>query len=181
MNHYTEEDIGRGLAAVALYSGNTRQAAAALKKDGLPIPRTTLTTWLSTKRDDYDLIRRSVIEKVHERVAEKHMELAEAQMDLSEKLMDRLRQESATVPVRDLPAAIRNLDVGSGIHTDKATNLRAGAQPPVNLPEIEETLRALKASGVTNIRLELIEDGEEDQSIPSTATEVEPPELASGA
>jgi hypothetical protein len=179
LNSYTEEETGRGLAAVALYSENTREAADALKKDGLPIPRSTLKNWLVSKRDDYERIRSSVIEKVHERVAEKHMELAEAQMELSEKLMDRLRQESAEVPVRDLPTAIRNLDVGSGIHTDKGVNLRAGAQPPINLPDIQETLRSLKASGVTNVRIEMVDD-EGEEPISGSATEISAPRLVSG-
>jgi hypothetical protein len=83
------------------------------------------------------------------------------------------------VPVRDLPTAIRNLDVGSGIHTDKAIHLRAGAQPPINLPDIQETLRSLKASGVTNIRIEMVDD-EGEEAISSSATEISAPRLVSG-
>jgi hypothetical protein len=152
MTHWTEEEIGRGLAAVALESGNTRQAANALK---------------------------SVVDKVHERIAERHMSLAEAQLELSADLTAELRNKKGKLEARDLSAAIRNLDVGSGIHTDKAQNIRAGAELPINLPDVQETLRSLRASGVTNIRLEMVDDAEEE-SVPGTATEVPEPWLPSG-
>ncbi len=44
---YTEEEIERGLVATALASGNTRMAAQILAGEGLPIPRSTLQSWVN--------------------------------------------------------------------------------------------------------------------------------------
>jgi hypothetical protein len=178
MTNYSEEDILRGLAALALHSGNARRASADLKGQGLCIPKSTLQSWQVSKRDRYEEIRASWLPQVHAAAAEKHQALAFKQAEVSDEMTDLLRKAKGDVPVRDLPGAIRNMSTASGIHQDKAQTLRAEAQPHIDLPDIAETLRALRASGVTNIRLELVDD--EEEAIPGTATEVPEPRLPSG-
>ena len=51
-NRYTVEEIDRALSATALFDGNTRAAAKALKGQGLDIPRTTLRDWVNGSRKD---------------------------------------------------------------------------------------------------------------------------------
>ena len=68
---YTSEEIERGLSAVALVQGNTRRAAAALKAEGLAIPRTTLQEWTTkTHRDRYMAISEDELPHTYRRIAE---------------------------------------------------------------------------------------------------------------
>ena len=129
-----------------------------------------------SKADDYELIRTSVIEKVHERIAERHMSLAEAQLELSADLTEELRSKKGTLDARDLSTSIRNLDVGSGIHTDKASALRDGLQPKPTQIDFQASLQALVDAGATSFKLVIGREDEqpEQPAIEGTANEVDP-------
>jgi ASC-1-like (ASCH) protein len=142
---YSDEEVRRGMAAVALHSGNAQRASRALKSQGLPISRATLSRWVNTRPDEYAELRRDVIDKVHAVVAEKHSELADQEMELAREFLERMRQEKNKIEPRDLSTALRNLDVGSGIHADKAMALRdrlPGSSIPIrNFTDILNSLK----------------------------------------
>jgi hypothetical protein len=124
---YTLEEVERGLVAVALCSGNSRRAARLLEDQDTPIPRGTLERWKADRADTYERVREDVTPRLKAMLAEEHTDLARAQMDTARKLLTRLDEEAEELPARDLPTAIRNLDVGTGIHTDKSRDLRGEA------------------------------------------------------
>jgi hypothetical protein len=128
---YSVEEIDRALSAVAYFNGNTRSAAKALTEQGVTVPRSTLRNWITTHQDRYEKLRADLIPRVHERVAEKHLELADAQMEASWEFLQRLLKEKNNIPPRDLSTVQRNLDVGSGVHTDKALVLRGQGAPAI--------------------------------------------------
>jgi hypothetical protein len=169
---YSEEEITRGLAAVAYWNGNTRRASKALKEQGLDIPRSTLQGWLTTRQDRYGQVRTELVPKIHARAAEQHMDLAQAQIELSREFMDRMRAEKDNIPPRDLSTFQRNLDTGSGIHTDKALALRGVIPPEQAAPTrtFNEILAAMKAKGM-HLRLEVGPD-ETPGAVEGTALEV---------
>jgi hypothetical protein len=147
---YSEEEITRGLSAVAYFNGNTRRAADALKEQGLKIPRSTLRDWLTTRQDRYEQVRTELTPKIHAYAAEQHMDLAQAQIQLSREFMDRMHKEKDKIPARDLSTFQRNLDTGAGIHTDKALALR-GSLPPEQAPRptnFDELLERMAAKGM---------------------------------
>jgi hypothetical protein len=124
-NDYTDEEIERGLVAVALFSGSSRRAARALTQQGLKIPRETLRSWAETVHTDrYMKLRREMLPELKARLAEQHEDLARRQMEVASRLTDRLEREAGELPIRDVSTAQRNLDVGSGIHTQRAGELR---------------------------------------------------------
>lgn len=142
---YTEAEIERGLVATALASGNTRLAAATLAGEGLPIPRTTLRSWVTEIHPQrYEEVQASELPKLKKRLAEKHLALAERQMGVEHKLTDRLQESLEEIPARDLPGAIRNVGVDSAVHTDKGRDL-LGDSANVNPhgKSFEELLREL--------------------------------------
>src|SRR5678816_4159164 len=47
-SRYTDQQIERGLVALALFSGNRRRASKALEQQGLSIPDSTLRDWRET-------------------------------------------------------------------------------------------------------------------------------------
>jgi hypothetical protein len=182
-HRYNVEDIDRALCATAYFNGNTRRAASALKGQGLSIPRSTIRGWLTTHADRYETLRADLLPRIHERVAEKHLELADAQMDASWEFLDRLLKEKDNIPPRDLSTVQRNLDTGSGIHTDKAAMLRGKGPAPVRVNiSIESSIRELDASGgkfydeagePLTVE-EAIKRATATPSIEGSATEVEP-------
>ena len=76
-NRWTPEERDRGLTATAMLNGNTRRAAAELKKQGLSIPRSTLEAWMNrTAKDRYLEVQRKVLPGLRARMAEQNEALA---------------------------------------------------------------------------------------------------------
>ena len=148
-NKYAPEIVDRALCALAYFNGNSRKASEALKEHGVKVPRSTLRRWPIVHADRYEELRGELIPRVHERVAEKHLELADAEIELSAAFIERMRRELDEVPVRDLSTFQRNLDTGSGIHTDKAAMLRGQgpAAPVVNI-NLVDVVRSMAYDGV---------------------------------
>ncbi len=85
-------------------------------------------------------------------LARKHTQLAEQQIEVSARLTNEMvtRVENGEeLPLRDLAGAVRNFDVGSGIHTDKSRELRG--EPTYIVTEhrdVAQILRELQGEGV---------------------------------
>jgi hypothetical protein len=117
---YSDPERERGLVALAYYSGNAGRASAALKEQGLPIPKRTLNDWRNRHAEVYERVRQEMLPRIEAEVAEQHTELANAAIDTQRKVLERLRGEVDELPARDLPGAARNVAVTSGIHSEKA-------------------------------------------------------------
>lgn len=175
---YGTEEIERGLIAVAFANGNGSQASRDLAEDGIKIPAKTLYAWSrKTKVARYEQIRSTVVEKVRQRAADAHRALAEKQIQISSEATDLLRGKLTEIPARDLPNAVRNLDVGSAIHTDKAQALEGEATVIQVKRELPDVLRALKAKGVDigfiNGSAVEIPEGESEHVQPTGGKELE--------
>ncbi len=72
--NYNDEEIERGLVAMALHSANSTRAHASLKEQGLPISARTLYTWVhKTKTERYEQVRREVMPQIKEAAHAGHM------------------------------------------------------------------------------------------------------------
>ena len=146
---YTEEEIERGLVATALASGNTRLAAQILAGEGLPIPRSTLQSWVNRIHPQrYEEVRARELPRLREFLAEKHTAAAERYLRLEQRVADRIEDSLEEIPARDLPGASRNLAVSGAVHLDKAQLLRDQPTTVVHHRSIEEVERDLRAHGV---------------------------------
>ena len=146
---YTEEEIERGLVATALASGNTRLAAEILAREGLPIPRSTLQSWVRRIHPQrYEEVRARELPRLREFLAEKHTAAAERYLRLEQRVADRIEDTLEEIPARDLPGASRNLAVSGAVHLDKAQLLRDQPTTVVQHRSIEEVERELRAHGV---------------------------------
>ena len=123
-SRYSESEGEQGLVALALYSNNSRRAPRLLKQHGLSISARTLADWPVTFADEYARVRAEILPRLKQQLAEEHTALARQEMGLSRDLLAKLKREAEEIPARDLSTTIRNLDVGSGIHSDKARDLR---------------------------------------------------------
>src|SRR6266480_1349276 len=79
---YSDQEIERGLVAMALASGNARRAARMLEAHGLSVPHSTLYRWrLDTFAERYEDVRREVALRLRRELVGQHRELALAACD----------------------------------------------------------------------------------------------------
>jgi hypothetical protein len=146
----SEAEIEQGLLALAFCSGNGRQAAKRLREHGvLEVSARSLYRWKDKYEAKYEDLRRELLPRIREEAAERHSLMADEEMSLGIKLLKQLDAQRKEIPARDLSTAIRNLDVGQGIHRTKAAELR-GETPEaainINL-SFNQALESLKAKG----------------------------------
>jgi hypothetical protein len=149
-SRYTDQEVERGLVALALCSGQRRRASKLLAKQGLKISDGALRYWKEHAHEDwYWEIQARIMPRVRAIAAEKHSELAELEGEASRQLLDRLMTEADEIPARDLPGAVRNLDVAAAVNRDKAAMLRG---EPTEIVEHQrdalQILRQLKEMGM---------------------------------
>jgi hypothetical protein len=146
-HHYTDQEVERGLVAVAMCSGNYRRAAQLLEQQDLPIPASTLRDWLTRRAEDYTQVREQTMPKLNAQLAEQHTQLVRANMELEDELRKKITEQKDEIPARDLPGALRNVSTSTGIHSDKARLLRGEPTQIVQSKDAAELQRALEAHG----------------------------------
>lgn len=160
-NLKSEIEIEQGLMAIALESGNSRRAERRLADMGVKIAQSTLHKWMTRHDERYEQIRREVLPQLRAHAAEKHTAYADAEMEVGLQLLERLQGSLDDIPARDISTALRNIDVGQGIHRTKAAELRGELQdqrPRVEI-NIHETVRQGEAGGW----LKVIEGGKAEE------------------
>jgi len=146
---YTEEEIERGLVAVALAAGNTRLAARQLKAQGVSIPRGTLQTWTArVYAERYEFVRRAVLPRIREAMAVETEDLARAYAEAERLTLEKFREELPNLRAHEAASALRNLATGRGISTDKANVLRDRPAQITEHRDVGEILSALRRLGV---------------------------------
>jgi hypothetical protein len=169
---YSEEEVARGLQALALHQGNTRRAARFLEKQGHPIPRSTLKSWLTTRAEDYERARVIVRDRVWEATAEQHQALVLKAIKASS-----AATEAAEAAVKDGDAktansyasASRNLATTVGISNDKASAAHGRPTEIAQPPNPDEILRKLAQLGlvveVAPIDAEVVEEASDGDGL----------------
>jgi hypothetical protein len=149
---FNEAEVDRGLVALAIASGNARRASKALAEQGMKVSPQALRDWRHTRYPDrYAELQQRVLPEIRAHTAELHADLAERQVVAAGCLLDDLMKRIVNeekMELRDQSAAIRNLDVGAGIHTDKSRDLRGEGTTVVHEHrDVAEILRDLRAEG----------------------------------
>lgn len=127
---YSEAEVQRALTEIAACAGNTRLASKHLAEDDLEIDHSVLWRWKAEKHQEkYEAIREQMLPAIRRQAADLHMASAARRMEVADELMDRLKEKQGDLEAKDLSTSIRNLDVGAGVHQDKATNLSEQNQP----------------------------------------------------
>ncbi len=153
------------MVALALYSGNRRRASKALADQGFPVPASTLQDWQQRAPDTYAKVKRNLMPQIRELAAEQHSELAQLEGEAGRLLLGRLMAQYHEIPARDLPGAVRNLDVGAAVNRDKAAMLRGeNTDTPTPTRSLSEILRALQAKGIDPRKLRLTQTVEVEET-----------------
>jgi hypothetical protein len=155
---YSDEEIDRGLVALALHAGNRRAASEALAREGVEIPQDTLRHWLERKRDRYDELRTELLPRIRERIAQQSEDLAQAYAEKELELLAGLKDEP--MKPSDRASVIRNLSTSRGISVDKAMAMRGMPTQIVEHRTADHTWAKLKEMGLV---------------VDSTAEELDPP------
>jgi hypothetical protein len=141
---YTDEEINRGLTAVALCSGNTRRAEHMLCEQGLAIDHKRLWAWQNLNfPTEYEIIKDQVVPQVYAGIAQSSEALAQRQADLEEKLTDEVEAALPHMKPGELSTALRNVTVSKAVNIDKASLIRGRPSVITEDHTIEATLRAL--------------------------------------
>jgi len=156
---WPDTEVERGLVALALSNGSPTHAQRLLAADGLAIPLQTLKSWKYRDHvERYEQIRARELPRIKQQLADRHTHLAELHADLAEKAARRLDEaiDNNELKPHQLGGVMHQSNVGSGIHTDKARDLRGDATVVVeDRRTTEEIIRGLAALGVIEL-----EDGD---------------------
>lgn len=152
-SNYTEAEIERGLVALALANGNASRAAQQMEGTDLAVSRDTLSRWRRKHVERYMRIQAEILPEIKSRLAEAHTDLAFKEVRVSERIVARINEqleEPDKLAPKDLAALLGKTDIGSGIHTDKAQNLRGEASTVIEhrTQDFEELKRALASKGI---------------------------------
>jgi len=154
---YSEEEIERGLQAVAYFSGDTRRAAKELKSLGHPVPRTTLRNWIAGKYvERYERARVAIRDRVWEEIAEDWQRVARKSARAAEQLVESAETEAKAGELRranEAAAAARNLATVGGIGNDKAAAVHGRPTEIHERRDASELVRALanRFGGVVSV------------------------------
>jgi hypothetical protein len=170
---FSEEEIDLGLATVALFSGNTRRASAALKEHGLKVSQATLYKWKAHRYvERYDEIYKRGLPLRDARTAQRFEEITEAAADATQRLIDRTDQalHENEIPARDLPGAARNMATAAAISVDKALLMRGRPTQIVERQDAAPLLRKLEALGVATLERSFDAETTAEEENPSSGT-----------
>jgi hypothetical protein len=169
---YTDEEIERGLDAVAICSGNTRRAAALLKRQGLPIPRSTLRSWAAELHAyRYQQIHHERLPAIYERIAERSEALAEDAADLEDQLLRQVKANAKGLRADQAAGALRNVSVAKAVNIDKASVIRGRPTEITAHADVSELLKGLTArfGSVVSIEGQAIERASESDERSSSS------------
>ena len=142
---YSVEQIEAGLAAMAMWHGNSRQASRVLKEAGLEIPHTTLVEWPKAYPERFQELREQVVPQVREKLAQMFEVAGMRGAELTIKTMEQFAEKADTLDTRDLPGAIRNISTAAAISVDKSSLLRGLPTEIRQNDSAEDVLKRLQA------------------------------------
>lgn len=117
---YTLEEREAGLAALAIWHGNSQQAARVLKEQGTEIPARTLLNWKAAHPQRYAELQEQIVPRVREKLAQQFEVIGLRSAELTLKSLDEYDDKLGQLDAKDLASAIRNIST-------------AGATPPLPL------------------------------------------------
>lgn len=160
---YTEEEVERGLHALALCSGNARKASKALAEKGLKVPRSTLQMWATrTHVDRYEQIHEHELAGIHRRQAGRNEELVDYLTDIEWKVAKRVENSLPDMRSDQAASALRNVAVAAAVNQDKALLLRGQPTAIREDRTVGELLRYLTSTGVVTVDPALLEGTAEE-------------------
>lgn len=165
-SQYPLDHIEAGLAAMAIWHGNSRQASRVLKEQGVEVPPNTLIEWKNRYTERYAELTEQIVPQVREKLAQQFEAIGMRSAELTLQSLDQYGEKLDKLEARDLAGAIRNISTAGAIGVDKASLLRG-------LPT--EIRRSENAEDIIK-RLQQKHPG---MFVEGTAEEIERPELES--
>lgn len=160
---YSDAEIEIALAALARNSGNAKRTERELRgSDAFPDRSPsddTLAHWVKSFPERYERIRQEVLPKVRDELAEAHTRLATRQVELAADFAEQVYEKRDDLAPHQIAAVMAKMDIGSGIHTQKAQELRGEATTVIEHRSLSAAVNSLKARGfeVEFVEAEVIE------------------------
>jgi hypothetical protein len=162
---YTEEEIERGLEALAVCGGSTRRASRELAARGLEIPHPTLQDWKTLHADRYQRMRDEVVPRIHGKLAEESEDLAREYGEVEREAIAILRERLPELRPHEGGNALRNLATSRAISIDKASVLRGRPTRITEHRSADEILEKWRKLGVIEPN-EVVDGTVEEDDLP---------------
>lgn len=140
---YNTEQVEAGLVALASWRGNSRRASADLAERGITIPWRTLHDWRRTHSDRLAELEEQILPEIRKRLAREQEAIATEAARVTLKLIEKAAEKADKIEPRDLPGAIRNLEVTSATAIDKHSVLHGLPSEIRQTDSAEEILKRL--------------------------------------
>jgi hypothetical protein len=122
---YTNEDVERGLMALAAASGSSREAVRLLKaQKHPPIPEATLRSWTQRHAARYDEIRTKELPRLRKKMAADLEESISETHRVAQLALEQVEKDLKLGLVKDPAKAYKELALSFGILSDKARLMR---------------------------------------------------------
>jgi hypothetical protein len=121
---YTNEDVERGLMALAAASGSSREAVRLLKAQKHPIPEATLRSWIQRHATRYDEIRTKELPRLRKKMAADLEESISETHRVAQLALEQVETDLKKGLVKDPARVYKELALSFGILSDKARLMR---------------------------------------------------------
>jgi hypothetical protein len=155
---YSETEIGKGLTALAMFSGNAARASRELERIGVRIPARTLADWKKLHAGRYREIQEEVQPEINAEIAESSERLVRRLADVEWALIDKIESELPEMTGTQAGTALQRVTWSKGVNADKSRVYRELPTEIRSEMSFNDALRALqKFSNVVQINPALLE------------------------
>lgn len=158
-NMFTPEQVDMGLIAYIVYNGNTRNAAKALKDEGITIHESTLRTWVrSTHTGRFLELREAELPRIKAQLAGKLEAIADKAATAQDQALDRFIKEMPDMDIKDVIKGLQSSGIVGGIGVQRSSELRGESNLIIEHKNPAEIIKKLERMGVIETTAEEIEE-----------------------
>lgn len=161
LNRYSPDEKRDAMAAYAFCSGNQQKTEKLLSDAGLTVSFHTIVGWVRREKDLYEQVKAEIDGHTRSMMADSHKRLANMYMEGEEIGLAQLIKdlESGELTGKDLARALKDMSVGSAVHTDKGELL--SGQPTARVAtDANDIKRELASLGIHVIESDAVEEPE---------------------
>jgi hypothetical protein len=115
-----------------------------LRRQDLPIPRSTLKSWATEiHAERYKQIDNELLPAIYDRIAERSEALAEDAADLEEQLLRQVKRTVNGMRPDQAAGALRNVSVAKAVNLDKASVIRGRPTQITAHADVTDLLKSL--------------------------------------
>jgi hypothetical protein len=141
---YDLKTVEAGLLALASWRGSPTNASRTLAEQGIKIPKETLQTWKKVHAARYHEIEAEILPHIRQALAAHQELIARRASEVALDMIELTATQMKEIPARDLPSAVRNMEVTAATATDKHSILHGLPSEIRQTDSAEDILKRLE-------------------------------------